>query len=470
MNPKAMVNRPAAAVCLAVLLSLAPASRGGQIVFVNGDRISGTPGQIDAGGHLLWTPDGSSNAVRLPLETIDQIETGTSGGQNTGRNISLTLSNNDLLHGSLRALGEETVEVESPAFGTISVPRPMIADLSVSEGGYFLLPHPGNSKDWFVDRTGSWKVLNGVLRSTEYGVLGRGLPRASRIRVDFEVSGSDNNLGFTVHLFSTNEKVPARGSHYALQFAGSYVYVRKVSRTEEAGGLFGRAGGINHEQMGDTVRLEKRLGSRPVRMTILGDAKSGTIILLVDGKELQRWSDPRGFGEKHGTAIGFGNNNSQELEIRNLSVSRWNGANPGEENQPAVDLDADMVYTANDDYLSGLVTGVKNGDLAIDSEHFGPLLVPTQRIQRVQLATLTREQARRREGDVRVTLHDGSILTLQLLALDGESLTGTSENTGEVKIAASEIAKIKFNLYRDSPVDPASVSIGDSTRLLGGDW
>lgn len=468
MNPNAMVN--CAAACLTVLLSLAPDSRGGQIVFVNGDRMGGTPGEIEASGHLLWTPDGSAKPVRLPIATIDQIETGATGGQNAGRNISLTLSNNDLLHGSLRALGEETVEVESPAFGSISVPRPMIADLSVSEGGYFLLPNPGNSKDWFVDRTGSWKVLNGVLRSTEYGVLGRDLPRASRIRVDFEVSGSDNNLGFTVHLFSTNEKVPARGSHYALQFAGSYVYVRKVSRTEEAGGLFGRGGGINHEQMGDTVRLEKRLGTRPVRMTILGDAKSGTIILLVDGKELQRWSDPRGFGEKHGTSIGFGNNNSQELEIRNLTVSRWNGASPGEDNQLPADLETDMVFTANDDYLSGLVTGVKNGDLAIDSEHFGPLLVPTGRIQRVQLAMLTREQARRQEGDVRVTLHDGSSLTLKLESLEGGFLTGSSENTGEVKISAAEIAKITFNLYRDSPVNPSSVSINDSARLLGGDW
>jgi hypothetical protein len=469
MNPIAMVNR-ASIICLAIALSIMPASYGGRIVFVNGDRMSGTPGGMEAPGQLLWTPAGSNKAVRIPIEAIDHLETGHTGGANTGRNVSLTLSNEDLLHGSLRALGEDTIEVESPAFGTITVPRPMIADLSVSEGGYFLLPHPGNSKDWFVDRTGSWKVLNGVLKSTEYGVLGRGLPGGSRIRVDFDVSGSDNNLGFTVHLFSTNEKVPARGSHYAIQFAGSYVYVRKVSRTEEAGGLFGRAGGINHEQMGDTVRLEKRLGSRPVRITIFGDAKNGTLILLADGEEVHRWEDPRGFGEKHGTAIGFGNNNSQSLEINNLTVSRWNGANPGEPSESPTELDTDMVYTANDDYLSGLVTGVKNGDLAIDSEHFGPLLVPTQRIQRVQLATLTREQARRQEGDVQVTLQDGGRLTLKLESLDEAFLTGRSENTGEIKIAANEIARIRFNLYRDSTINPASVSISDSARLLGDDW
>ena len=469
MNPYAIKYR-ASAACLALLLSVAPGARGGQIVFVNGDRLAGTVGAMEAPGVLLWTPDGSSKAVRIPMDTIDQIETGRTGDSNAGRNISLTLSNDDLLHGNLRSLGEETIEIDSPSFGTISVPRPMIADLSVSEGGYFLLPNPGKSKDWFVDKTGSWKVLNGVLKSTEYGVLGRGLPQASRIRIDFDVSGSDNNIGFTVHLFSTNDRAPARGSHYALQFAGSYVYVRKVSRTEEAGGLFGRAGGINHEQMGDTVRLTKRLGTRPVRITILGDAKSGTLILLADGDEVHRWQDPRGFGEKHGTAIGFGNNNSQNLEIQNLTVSRWNGATPGDETPTTADLDQDMVYTANDDYLTGLVTGVKDGDLAMEAEHFGPLLVPTKRIQRVQLATLTREQARRKEGDVQITLHDGGRLTLKLDSFDEEFLTGSSENTGEVKIAVKEIAKMKFNLYRDSSIDPAGVSISDSARLLGGDW
>lgn len=469
MNPIAIMNRASAAT-IAILLSCVPATHAGQIVFVNGDRLAGTAGAVKDPGHLLWTPEGSSKAVRIPLATIDQIENDGTGDPNSGRNISLTLSNNDLLHGSLRSLGEDRIEIESPAFGTISVPRPMIADLSVSEGGYFLLPNPGKSKDWYVDKTGSWKVLNGVLRSTEYGVLGRGLPRASRIRVDFDVSGSENNLGFTVHLFSTNDKAPARGSHYALQFAGSYVYVRKVSRTEEAGGLFGRAGGINHEQMGDTVRLTKRLGSNPVRLSILGDAKAGTLILLADGEEVHRWQDPRGFGDKHGTAIGFGNNNSQNLEIQNLTVSRWNGANPGEESATAFELDHDVVYTANDDYLSGLVTGVKNGDLAIEAEHFGPLLVPTDRIQRVQLATLTREQARRMEGDVQVTLHDGGKLTLKLNSLDEEFLVGRSENTGEVKVAVKEIARMKFNLYRDSEINPASVSISDTARLLGGDW
>lgn len=457
-------------LCPAFWLASSSVFAGGQILFVNGDRMNGTVGPTDGSGHLLWTPEGSSAPVRIPLAAVHQIETGLTGGENPGRNISLTLSNGDQLHGSLRALGNETIEVESPAFGSITVPRPMIADLSVSEGGYFLLSGPGNSKDWFVDKTGSWKVLNGVLKSADYGVLGRNLPRASRLRVDFDVSGSEGNLGFTVHLFASNERMPARESHYALQFAGSYVYVRKVTRNEEAGGLFGRGGGINHEQLGDTVRLEKQLGSRPVRITILGDARGGTLILLADGQEVHRWSDPRGFGEKHGTAIGFGNNNSQGLEIRNLTISRWNGANPGEGDQASTDLDSDMVYTANDDQISGLVTGVKDGDLALESEHFGPLLLPTQRIQRVQLATLTREQARRREGDAQITLLDGGRLTLQVESIDAEFLTGSSENTGVVKIAVREIARIRFNLYRESEFDPATISIKDSARLLGDDW
>lgn len=474
MNPRlsfpTMLSRSVLALAAIAIAATIPAARADRLIFMNGDRIPGKLLGGDDTGNILWQQAADTPALRIPTAKVHKIElAGTDDPVPVDQNVSIVMSNGDFVHGKLLSLDNAHLALTSPSFGNIEIPRFMIRDLNVNEGGYYLLSGAGNPKDWFVDRKGSWKIGGGSLKASDYGVLGRELPQASRIRMDFDVITEDSGAGFTIHLFATNKQMPAKESSYAIQFSGSYVYARKSMVTKEAGGLFGGGMNMNQESLGDPRRLDQAPGTKPLHITILGDARAGVLVLMINGKLMQTWNDPRGFGEKHGNAIGFASNN-QSTEIRGLSVARWNGVAESAAGETDQASPADSIHTANDDVISGSVTGVKDGSLSIDSEHFGPMAVPTDRVMTVRLASLDREQARRMEGDVIANIRRGGRLTLKLLSLANDKLTGTSENTGKTSLAINSISELIFNLYTDKFPHPDNINTSNPAALLESDW
>ena len=467
---------PASIRSTAFLALLASSALAGQLVFLNGDRIPGSIEGMDGSGFLMWKFPASETPVRLPLATVHKVLLGdTDEAPAVDHNLAVNLTNGDSLHGHLIGLTQDTIDLESVVFGKLRVPRPMITAMTVIDGGYYLLAGPGKPKDWWKNESGTWRVENNLMVARGGGTISRALvpkdkPVPERIRIDFDYTAEDNGSGLTIHFFCANEKNPNEDSNYTIQLAGTYLFARKsVSKREGGKGIFGvQRISLQTEQLGEPTQVERRLGPGGTHLTVLADARTGYINLKIDGQSVKVWNDPQGLGGKHGSAIGFSSNSGGTTTISNLKVTVWNGSD--EENAPEIARDKDVIFTRNDDFFKGKVVSLSDKSLNINADDFGTIVVPTDRILRIQLGSEDVDQARRMAGDVKVVFRNGGQLTLQLRSLDKEALAGFSENCGETKLSSSHIREIEFNLYAEKYPAPDSVRGGDPESLLEGGW
>ncbi len=470
-----MTARPFALAALLAATLAAPAGAD-RLVFLNGDRIPGSLEGLEAGAQLLWQLPGQGSALRLPLASIHKLQfTATDDPTAADHDLAVDLTNGDAVHGRLLELTPEAIEMESAAFGKLRVPRPMINGLNVTEGGYCLLANPGKGQDWSAERRGSWRVENGQMVARDQGWICRALlpadkPAPERIRIDFDCTTEESGAGITLHFFCADEKNPTGDTNYTVQISGSYVFARKSVTTKEGGnGLFGvKRINRQNEQLGEPQRIERSLGPGGTKVTLLADARAGLIILKLNGAKVKQWVDPRGLGGKHGSAIGFTNNGQGTTTIRNLSVLVWSGL--VEDAVPSPASRKDQVFLRNDDSFEGRVVSLADHALTLQADHFGPIVVPTDRILRVQLGSDSTDQARRMAGDVRAAFRSGGQLTLQMRSLDKEGLSGFSENSGDARLALKSLREIEFNLYAEKYPSPEVVTTGGLEALLEGGW
>jgi len=97
------------------------------LVFLNGDRLTGTLVDSAGGQPLSWKSPGFSDHLRFPLdgvqgvrfpvpEKLPQVES----------DYSFELTGGDMLFGSLISVDETTVVIESPGLGTLHVARDVL--------------------------------------------------------------------------------------------------------------------------------------------------------------------------------------------------------------------------------------------------------------------------------------------------------------------------------------------------------
>ena len=472
-------NRVLLGLCSMVALWGTLPAHADRLVFMNGDRLRGQLVGSEGSSHLLWRVAPEQSPIKIPLNTLHKLEflpnptASTNTTKSADQSLSLTLSNGDTLLGELVHLGEDAIDLKSPDFGRLSIPRRMLGALNINDGGYFLLPDAGKAKDWFVDAKGAWSVKNGILTAKANGTLSRELPKAKRIRMDFEIRTDSENSGtdFSIHFFSSNVRSPYTSTHYALRFNGSYVNAMKTVAPQNAG-VADRWDGIVTENLGEALRLDQALGNTPTRLTILADPKQGVIILQIAGKTAHTWNDEGGLDNSHGSAIGF-TNNAKSTTITDLTVARWTGsmdAQSGEANLLDSGKSHDEIHLANDDILTGKVTGLATDKLALKADNFGDLAIPTERIVRIQLSSLALEQSRRLNGDVTAYFRTGGNLTLRLDEITPATLRGFSENCGTATLATPNIREIYFNLYEEKFPSPDILAAKGADALQQEEW
>jgi len=453
---------------IAIFLAALAGARADSLVFLNGDRINGTFLEAKNPDTILWRFAPDTGPVEIPTASVHRIsfDPGSEIQPSTQHEISLNLqiTNGNNLHGRFVAVEEDAVGIASDIFGSLRVPRTMIESIHINQGGYYLLASAGAAREWTINRRRSWGVRDEILTARDYGTIAREIPSDRRIRIQFEVSGDDPSAGLTLHFFVANPARVNSDAHYSVQFSGNFAYARRTVAQEREGRNAAR---ISTESIGEPQSYNRRGTTSPMQVTLFADARRGSIILHIDGREVATWQDPRGLGEPYG-GIGFSNNNQNITTIRNLSVSRWQGL---AELPPEIPEGVDVTILRNEDILEGSVLGLRDGSLEIDSPLFGPLKVPNDRIHNIVLSTQTRERPRYLAGDARISFHRGGELTLQIHNIANGRITGFSELCGQATVDLAGVQRIQFlHAYEELLDSPDNINTSRPESLLESRW
>lgn len=439
---------------LAVLLALLPCAAGAQneksdivgtLKFSNGDKISGTPLEIDADGNL--TLNGPDYFIEPPVFRIPMLlEMRLRGGGNpvnkAGHQAVLTLTNNDTVRGELDALDETHVTLKTWYGGKLKIRRSMASHLEISRSERAVYTGPEDFDSWKVDGDGNaWRLQAGALAATKGAGISREIKSPEKCMIGFNLSWR-NSLRFRVLLFSDDGDTTQPDNCYDLVCQRRFVYLRKRWMTRASGGsrIVGQA------NIAELAEKEK------VRFEFYVDRKVGTVALYIDGTQAHVWSDQDPSVGSFGHYLHFISEDFYPVQVSQITVSPWKGelpenvaANAEEEPEPE---EGQLIRLQNGDLVVGKVGKIVDGVLDITTKHCD-MKIPVGRMRTVNLATGEYEEPIRKKGDVRGWLREGGRLTFRLDSFNQDTIEGFSQTFGDAEFKLSAFSRLEFNIYKE---------------------
>lgn len=424
--------------------------------FLSGDILRGSFLSLDEKGGVRWQHSSIKQVLTVNPSGIYKVTLPPAKVNRTVRpNCVARLANGDELMGTLVALDEKDLTLETWYAGTLQLPRSGLAALSVGLGRFNVLyegptgPEGWNIKGSNVRVGGGAVFVNGVLQAQpaapprtpvgwQYkdeafygfgtGSLGRDvkLPRVSNIEFDLAWRGYPQLTLF----FYTDNLEGYGGNTYALQFSYRNLYLRRQSQS-------GRSSNLG------TIELPV-LGRNKARFALRTDRDNKTIALFVDDTLIKQWTDNGDFNEA-GTGIQFYLQGGQQaVKLSNIRITEWDGRLddlPAVVSSPAEDL----VRLVNKDKVSGSLKSIRDGKLQMATP-FANLEVPLDRVNAVEFAAANIKTNAPAPGEVRVFFADRGRLTLRVARWDEQQMAGSSPNFGQARFLPSAFSAIQFNL------------------------
>jgi len=405
-----------------------------RLLFLNGDQLSGEwEGLRDSA--VMWRHPGASRGLSFALAGIAEVQFRERAIIGVPpQNVSVQLTNGDRLQGNLRALDSENLELETWYAGTFRIRRNNVCALSFGRAaGMLLCDDPDGWKTVGGEEGEMWELRDGcftLLRSAH--PLFRSVPELpDSVCLEFTVSWPRSpylRLGVFV-----SDAQRMDGYWLYLGSSGSANLTRVV-------------GGGSQSLQGE-MRNERITFARENRFAFYADREKRLFILSLNGRPLQRWSDPNA-AKAGGNGISFhpASGLCVGMKLWDIRLSRWDG----EPAVPSMETVAqenekgnDLIVLRNSDRLSGRVLGASNGVAKVRLA-YATLEVPVERVVRM---TFVAEKTRPL-GETRAHLVGNGFLTFHLWEGDEKQLRGTSEILGEVAVKRDAVRRLEFRLGR----------------------
>jgi hypothetical protein len=435
------------------------------LLFLNGDILHGSLISVDPKSGVRWRHPGMKQALQISPASVARISIdhpqATNSAQN--RDCLARLTNGDELSGKLAALDSEKLTLETWYGGALTIPRKRIQSLIPGQNkSAYIYEGPAGMEGWTVkggnggdiDRAiqqflggktpqlnVAWRYSNGGFISSGNGTIGRGFDFPAKVCVDFDVAWR-GYLSLILGLFGESvESVSSEG--YMLQLNRGSTYLQHISR----------AGSSMPVQSANAGALSQPQGK--AHISLRADKETKRIFLFVNGERIKEWVDPGDFAT--GRNIVFSQQSQGATKISDLKITAWDGkieADTGAEKK----TQQDFVKLVNRDRITGEVKSIQDGKMSFQST-LGPIEVPLERIEEIQMAGVKTEMAPRQARDVRLTFLDKGSVLLHIEEWNEGQISVNSPNFGQAKLSASAFGELDFNLDKKR-IEPEEEEMG----------
>ncbi|MCX7006691.1 MAG: hypothetical protein NTY53_05485 [Kiritimatiellaeota bacterium] len=406
------------------------------LTLLNGDRLQGRLVGVDGSGVLTWQHKAMLEPLRCSTVALDKVELLPRKAEGSRQQQHIVrLVNGDRLCGDVVTLDATQLVLRTWYAGTLNIAHSRLAALSPSAAPTGVL-YEGPSADlkgWLVSEdeptAPALAYRKGALVLPLGRVCGRRIPKLpAMVRFDLELG----NWATASFLFSFFCDDPRRmeGDAYNVNFSGGRIEFQR------------RAGEGEERSLGALDLSEQMAGRKRTHVTILADRQARRFTLLLDGRMAHEFRDTQEFKAKdeHSEYIAFMGMDTASLRIFRVSVAPWDGRVPKAENEDGVPVERDTLVLSNGDNIAGTAQSIAQ-DSAKFKTAFGELAVPLERIASLRFANKCAPTS----GTVRCCFNDQDAVTITLEKLAAETIVGSAEGIGPLKLPLGACTRLEFN-------------------------
>ena len=369
---------------------------------------------------------------------------------------TVTLTRGDLLRGQLVSASDEFVELDTWYAGRLKIHRPMVTDIRITERPDFNYRGPTRLDGWTQSGAKpAWTYLNSSLRAGAAGGIARNVNLPDECSIAFDAAWKGSFM-LKLIFFSDDLATDRPTTGYEMMIQQRSVQLRACK---------------GQRYIGQTPNATALQENEKARIEVRASVKTGTICVFVDGRIIEKWSDPEVASNGFGKGIHFIAMNASPVQISRIEVGAWDGE-VGQLPEPqvpggmnpfgaagAMDSDENDAPTApaekpangrmelrNGDSLAGEVVSITDGMITVKTP-FREVTLPLETLRSIALKPVDRDESKRENGDVRGWFPDGSSVVFRLDGVSGGTLTGYSQNFGTAQFKIAAFSRIEFNIY-----------------------
>ena len=387
-----------------------------------GDVLRGTVKSIEADGNLRLAGGQYKGDVVVSVASLSRIA--FNGGSEEKGTDELIMTNGDRLLGTVRAITDGEVVMESEAVGSVKVPRKVAAFLSIGRGKTMLagdFTSSGSIEPWKA--VGKWAFSAGGLASARGSdcSLAAKLEQKEAVTFIANVAGdADEGPECTLALHVRDASSYGSGSIYATVGDGMY---QICTATDDDGTTSVANGPLETQDDQWTLRFAYDPAARKTALWLNGTqlCEAAASAKLPNGQYVM--------------LVPIGRCTVTSVRVMRGIVSPSEAGRIGQDELDVIDL-------SNRDRISASAITMADGAFSVKTP-FGELKLQADSVSSIVFRKMGREEPVQSKNTVRVSA-GGSTLTLQLRELTADHLTGASQCCGSVKLRRAKLTAIWF--------------------------
>jgi hypothetical protein len=446
-----------------------PAPAAGDVLqFLDGAVMHGVLQGMEPGRGLRWQHPDAMKPFDLQPDHLDTLQFPHAQQMTNAPTCHFRFFCGDELYGSLVAMTESNLELNTWFGATLKIPRPAVQSISFLPKNYQVVyDGPSDALGWvtggqqgqvirganganIIIRGGGVMMMNGVVYGGGAGTTNWTYRAGSFVSSGIGTLGRDFHLNCST---SIDFDVAAAGQCNLLM----EIYASSLDRIDFGNGAFivdfdnnpnavARGRGTIPNDLGN-VLLPALLEEKHAHLTIHCNREEGSITVLVNGVVAKYFTDVA-FSDSFGGGLFFSSQTMDTMKLSNIQISEWTGKHePMLTGMPSAK--GDEVSFINQDKAAGKIGNIGESKLVLTVAG-RDLPIPLERVREINFAATNSSASVATGGpwDVRTIFAGGGSVSFQLEKWESAGVSGRSPLFGPVRFPADSIREMDFNLGR----------------------